>query len=82
MLAPRTHPHADLVVSVALLARRQRCHRIDDVDFQKVGWHRIRVVQRLLLDVQPLGGVHRAIRLDHHALRVSTFRWGVCCVCV
>lgn len=38
-----TYSHADLVISVSLFSCRYSGHWINDVDFQKVRWHRVRV---------------------------------------
>lgn len=67
-----TYLHPNLVIGVALLARRHCCHRVDDVNFEKICWNCISIVERLLLDVQAAGGICCSVRLNHHLLLCAT----------
>jgi len=60
-----THSHAHFVVGVTFLGHSVR-DRVEYVDFQEVGRSRVRVVQRLFLDVQPSG---RLGSVDHRRRR-------------
>lgn len=68
-----TYPHPNFIIRVTLLAHSVS-YRIYNVNFQKVGWSGISIVQSLLFDVQSTSSVSRGVCHDR-GFDVNQLQW-------